>query len=44
MAEKFCKKCNKMCHCENAESGINVLTAIVKVVVMKMLLMKITED
>ena len=21
MTERFCKKCNKMCHCTNAESG-----------------------
>ena len=21
MTERFCKKCNKMCHCSNAESG-----------------------
>jgi hypothetical protein len=21
MTERWCKKCNKMCHCENAESG-----------------------
>ena len=21
MTERFCKKCNKMCHCTNADSG-----------------------
>ena len=21
MTERWCKKCNKMCHCTNAESG-----------------------
>ena len=21
MTERFCKKCNKMCHCANAETG-----------------------
>ncbi len=21
MTERFCKKCNKICHCTNAESG-----------------------
>ena len=21
MTERFCKKCNKMCHCTSAESG-----------------------
>jgi len=21
MTERYCKKCNKMCHCTNAESG-----------------------
>jgi len=21
MTERFCKKCNKMCHCTNTESG-----------------------
>ena len=21
MTERYCKKCNKMCHCSNAESG-----------------------